>query len=89
MSIVPRSTPRGLTPLSRDERLALQDSLVRLGFDIGKVDGLIGAKSRAAVRNWQKAHALPADGYATQDVMTRIALEAHYKLSGTFTPNGQ
>ena len=76
--------PRELAPLSRDERLALQDSLIKLGFDIGKSDGLIGAKSRAAVRSWQKAHNLPADGFATQDVLTRIAMEAR-----AATPNAQ
>jgi membrane-bound lytic murein transglycosylase B len=71
------SWPRGLTPLNRDERLTLQNSLITLGFDIGKADGMIGAKSRAAVRGWQKAHNLPADGYPTQDLLTRIASEAH------------
>ncbi len=80
-SAVLAAWPRGLKPLSRDERLALQDSLVRLGFDVGKVDGMIGAKSRAAVRAWQKAHAEPADGYATQDLMTRIAVEARVKVA--------
>jgi membrane-bound lytic murein transglycosylase B len=74
--------PRQLLPLSRDERLALQTSLLALGFDIGKADGLIGAKSRAAVRGWQKAHALPADGYATQDILSRIAMEAHSQVAG-------
>ncbi len=68
--------PRGLQPLSRDERVALQNALTKLGFDIGKPDGLIGSKSRAAVRTWQKAHALPADGFATQDILTRVAMEA-------------
>jgi len=68
--------PRDLVPLNRDERLALQNSLIALGFDIGKADGLIGAKSRAAMRRWQKANGLPADGYATQDLLTRIADEA-------------
>ncbi len=70
------SWPRGLQPLSRDERVALQNALTKLGFDIGKLDGLIGSRSRAAVRSWQKAHALPADGFATQDILTRIAMEA-------------
>nr|WP_279590134.1 lytic murein transglycosylase [Rhizomicrobium palustre] len=73
--------PRDLAPLSRDERLALQDSLTKLGFDIGKVDGLIGAKSRAAVRAWQKAHALPADGFATAEILTQIAMEAKSKTA--------
>ena len=74
--------PRELAPLTRDERVALQDSLLKLGFDIGKPDGLIGSKSRAALRAWQKAHALPADGFATEELLTRIAMEARDKLAG-------
>ena len=74
--------PRGLSPLNRDERLALQDSLLKLGFAVGKVDGLIGSKSRAALRAWQKAHALPADGFATQNLLSLIATEARSKLAG-------
>ena len=62
-------------------RLALQTSLLALGFDIGKADGMIGAKSRAAVRGWQKANALPADGFVTQDILARIAVEAHGKMA--------
>lgn len=75
------SWPRDLSPLSREERLTLQDSLTKLGFDIGKIDGMIGAKSRAALRSFQKSHALPADGFATPEILTRIAMEARSKLA--------
>ena len=71
--------PRDEVPLSRDERLAMQSALAALGFDIGKVDGLLGSKSRAAIRSWQRAHALPADGFATEDLLTRIAMDAKAK----------
>ncbi|MBU6298967.1 MAG: lytic murein transglycosylase [Alphaproteobacteria bacterium] len=71
--------PRDEQPLNLDERLALQSALVKLGFDIGKIDGLLGNKSRAALRNWQKTHDLPADGYPTEDLLSRIALEAQQK----------
>ncbi|MDE2164072.1 MAG: lytic murein transglycosylase [Alphaproteobacteria bacterium] len=71
--------PRGEQPLNLDERLALQTALTKLGFDIGKIDGLLGNKSRGALRDWQKAHNLPADGYPTEDLLTRIALEAQQK----------
>ncbi len=74
--------PRELQPLSRDERVTLQNSLLKLGFEIGNADGLIGSKSRAALRTWQKSHGLPADGYATQDLLTRIAMEARAKIAG-------
>jgi membrane-bound lytic murein transglycosylase B len=62
--------------LNRAERLALQTSLTKLGFDIGKIDGLIGARTRGAIRLFQKAHGLTADGYATQDLLARVATEA-------------
>ncbi len=68
--------PRDEQPLTRDERLALQNSLAVLGYDIGKVDGLIGGKARAAMRAWQKKHDLPADGFATENLLTRIAMDA-------------
>lgn len=68
--------PRDEQPLSRDERIAFQSYLARLGYDIGKLDGILGKKARAALRDWQKAHALPADGFATEDLLTRIAVDA-------------
>ena len=71
--------PRNLAPLNHDERLAMQTSLVKLGFDVGKIDGMLGSKARTAMRSWQKAHTMPADGYATQDLLTRIATEAKAK----------
>jgi len=73
------SWPRNQVPLNRDERMALQAALAKLGFDIGKIDGLLGSKARAALRAWQKAHALSADGYATEDLLTRVAIEAQRK----------
>lgn len=68
--------PRDEQMLNRDERLTLQTALASLGYDIGKIDGLIGSKSRAALRAWQEKHALPADGFATEDMLTRLAVEA-------------
>jgi hypothetical protein len=34
---------------------------------------------RAALRDWQKAHAIPADGFPTEDLLTRIAVDAQTK----------
>ena len=73
------SWPRDEQPLTRDERIAMQSSLAKLGYDIGKIDGLLGSKSRAAMRGWQKKHDLAADGFATEDLLTRIAMEAKAK----------
>jgi membrane-bound lytic murein transglycosylase B len=68
--------PRSIPSLKRIERLSMQQGLSRLGFDVGGIDGVIGMKTRAAVRAFQKAHDLPADGYATPDLVARIAAEA-------------
>jgi membrane-bound lytic murein transglycosylase B len=57
--------PRAQQPLSRDQRIGLQQALARQGFDPGPADGIIGRGTRAALRKYQKAHGLVADGFAT------------------------
>ena len=51
--------------LGVDEIRQLQTLLVQNGFDVGGVDGVIGALTRAAVREVQLSMGLPADGYPT------------------------
>ena len=50
----------------------MQTALNRLGFDVGKPDGVAGPKTRAAVRDFQRANNLPADGFASPKVMDAI-----------------
>ena len=59
-------------PLSRDERLAFQMDLKKLGFDPGTLDGVLGRQGRAALRQYQKARGLAPDGYATESLLTRL-----------------
>jgi membrane-bound lytic murein transglycosylase B len=67
--------PRSETPLTRDERIAFQNDLKKLGYDPGDIDGVLGHKVRASIRAFQKAHGLPADGFATQDLLVRLERE--------------
>jgi len=60
------------TPLSLDDRLAAQTALINLGFNPGQADGVIGLGTRQALRAWQKAHGLPADGYLSPDMIQRL-----------------
>lgn len=76
---VTASWPRDEQPLSRDARMAFQTYLAKLGYDIGKIDGILGKKARAALREWQKAHGVPADGFPTADLLSRVALDAAKK----------
>ena len=63
-------------PLSLDDRKAAQRALAALGFDPGAPDGVIGANTRTALRAWQKARGLPADGYLSVDMVRRLKAEA-------------
>lgn len=60
------------TPLSRSERIELQQSLASKGLQPGTVDGIIGANTRQAIRAYQKSIGLPADGYPTNALLTRL-----------------
>ena len=66
------SWPRGDRPLGPGERLAMQSDLKALGYDPGPLDGVLGRKARAALRRYQKDHHLPADGYPTLEMVSRL-----------------
>jgi len=71
--------PRDEQPLSHDERIAFQTGLTKLGFNPGKIDGTIGHDGRAALRAYQKAHGLPADGFPTEGMLAAILTEVKAK----------
>ena len=66
--------PRSDRPLSFAERKNLQEALTARGYNPGPVDGIIGAGTRAALRNWQRDNDLPADGYASATVLEALGL---------------
>jgi len=58
--------PRDEQPiLSRNERVELQTLLARRGYDVGEADGVIGRRTRDAVRGYQRKVGHPPDGFAT------------------------
>jgi membrane-bound lytic murein transglycosylase B len=63
-------------PLSVQDRTGAQTALKTLGFYAGEADGRIGPQTRAALRLWQKAKALPADGHLTVDLSRQLQTEA-------------
>lgn len=58
--------------LSADQMTALQQRLAKLGHDVGKIDGVLGAATRAAVQAEQIRLHLPADGWPTADLLARL-----------------
>ena len=73
---VKHSWPRDERPLSRTERLQFQADLAKLGFDPGTQDGVMGRKSRAALRQYQKAKGLLPDGFATASLLQMLDKDA-------------
>lgn len=65
--------PRGDRALSLAERLLLQEQLAAKGFSPGAIDGVIGAGTRRALRDWQRSVGMPADGYASAEALTRLS----------------
>jgi lytic murein transglycosylase len=50
----------------------LQQLLVRAGFDVGKVDGVLGQQSRTAIKAMQMKYGLPADSWPTEELLARM-----------------
>jgi peptidoglycan hydrolase-like protein with peptidoglycan-binding domain len=46
--------------------------LAHAGYGIGAVDGLLGLKTRQAIKAMQLKYGLPADSYATAELLARM-----------------
>jgi membrane-bound lytic murein transglycosylase B len=64
--------PRDERVLTRAEVYELQQRLVARGFNAGEPNGRFGAKSRAALRDFQAKAGLTPDGFATVAVLERL-----------------
>jgi membrane-bound lytic murein transglycosylase B len=61
--------------LSFQEMMDLQSILNARGFNAGEPDGLPGSMTQEAVRKYQLANQLPADGYASRSLYQRLYSE--------------
>jgi membrane-bound lytic murein transglycosylase B len=66
------SWPRDERALSIGERYEMQQLLARRGFDVGAPDGLLGPRTRVAIRNFQIASGQIPDGFASSSVLDRL-----------------
>jgi lytic murein transglycosylase len=58
--------------LSGKQMMALQKKLAGRGHDVGKIDGILGEKTRAAVQKEQARLGLPADAWPTEALLSRL-----------------
>ena len=50
----------------------LQTKLQALGHDVGKIDGILGAGTRVAIQKEQQRLGIPADGWATPQLLNAL-----------------
>lgn len=60
------------TPLTRYDVAEMQTMLTTLGFEPGEPDGMVGEKTRRAIRMFQRSAALPADGYPDAGLLEQL-----------------
>ena len=58
--------------LSTDQMKALQQKLAARGYEVGKIDGILGAATRAAVQQEQVRLGLPADAWPTAALLAAL-----------------
>jgi len=81
------SWPTDEALLDQSSAIALQEGLTALGFPTGGADGVLGARTAQAVRTYQLARGLPADGYATESLLQRILNERSAMPEGRSLPS--
>jgi membrane-bound lytic murein transglycosylase B len=67
----PFLTPRPASeqPLSRSQVEKIQKLLTARGYDPGPIDGVIGSQTHQAIKDFQRATKLPADGHPTPKLL--------------------
>jgi lytic murein transglycosylase len=67
-----RKPAAAVAQLPFNEIKELQGLLVRAGYDVGKVDGVLGQASRTAVKAMQVKYGLPADSWPTAELLAKM-----------------
>lgn len=84
----------GLTPvasagdLSKDEIKKVQQSLIDKGFQSGNVDGVLGSRTRAGLREYQKSEKLPVTGRLDAETAGRLGVGPE-SIGGNFKGAGK
>jgi lytic murein transglycosylase len=64
--------PPDATGMRIEDRAALQQKLTAAGYDTGGADGVIGAKTNAAIARYQSANGLAVTGQPSLDLLARL-----------------
>lgn len=78
-----RSEPAPASPGPSGDVARIQRSLNALGYDAGPVDGLMGSRTRAAIRAWQRDSGRTVTGRPTVAVERGLQAALDRRLAGT------
>lgn len=67
-----RKPSREITHMNIAQLKQMQRLLADRGYDVGKIDGIIGLGTRKSVKAMQKKLGLPADSYPTLELLDRL-----------------
>ncbi|MCK5538154.1 MAG: peptidoglycan-binding protein [Bacteroidales bacterium] len=49
-----------------------QELLLNLGYKVGIADGIMGTKTRQAIKNFQRKYGMPEDGKISNNLITLL-----------------
>jgi lytic murein transglycosylase len=75
-----------IAQLPFNEIRELQQLLVRAGFTVGKIDGVLGQQSRSAIKAMQIKYGLPADSWPTAELVARMRGGSRAQPTATASP---
>jgi len=59
-------------PIPREDAQAMQEALIQLGLNPGTPDGVLGSKTKAAIRGYQREAGLPEDGHPSLGLLEHL-----------------
>lgn len=65
-----------------------QQALQQKGFDVGPIDGVMGPKTSAALREFQQAQGLKSSGRLDQQTLSALNVQADIRSSGASVRDG-
>ena len=68
--------PGGIRSMAEADRKELQRLLAARGYDIGEIDGLIGPRTRAAIRDYQREKQRRVDGFPRPEILELLRSDA-------------
>ena len=71
--------PDAIRPMAEPERKELQRLLAARGYDVGEADGIIGPRTRAAVRDYQAKKQRRVDGFPRPELLELLRADASTK----------